>query len=419
VGTDVGTTAAMAATGWLWWSFCRRPQWRGWILVVVAAGAAHLCKFTAVMLWPVMLAMAIPFALSAPRREKWRLAGAWIAALLAVVVILNALYGFRGTGRAISSFDFSSHLMRRAQENLPAWFPSPLPRLVLLGFDAQKTDTEGGYTGFLFGEIYTGSRWYFYPAAMLCKSPVAMLLLAAAALASTLTRRRDAESIPAVGEWSVFLGGAIFVLGVVCLSDLNIGTRYLLPAFPFTFILVSRIWSIERRATERKPAMLPYLRDGLLAMLAIETLFVCPRFLTFVNFAVGGPSNGWRLLSDSDFDWGQGLIDLRSWMDQHNVPSVALAYFGYVDPAAYGIRFQPIIAPGKEQYVAVSSYFLDGLENRMVTAVNRRAIVGLPYYKTLQEKPPIGVAGHTIFIYSRDEIESAAEESAIRGTGAP
>jgi len=147
-----------------------------------------------------------------------------------------------------------------------------------------------------------------------------------------------------------------------------------------------------------------------LALLAVETLLVCPRFLTFVNFAVGGPSNGWRLLSDSDFDWGQGLIDLRRWMNDHQVHSVALAYFGYVDPAAYGIQFSPIIHPGKNKYVAVSSYFLDGMENRAVTGRNQRAVVGLPYGRQLQAKAPIAVVGHTIFIYSADEMEGAALE---------
>ena len=116
------------------------------------------------------------------------------------------------------------------------------------------------------------------------------------------------------------------------------------------------------------------------------------RFLTFVNFAVGGPSNGWRLLSDSDFDWGQGLIDLRNWMNDQRVSSVALAYFGFVDPEAYGINFTPIIHPGKERYIAVSSYFLDGLENRIVTGRNshgeiERACLRLRYFKLQRRRP--------------------------------
>jgi hypothetical protein len=181
--------------------------------------------------------------------------------------------------------------------------------------------------------------------------------------------------------------------------------------FPLVFILISRLWSIDPVPIKQRPrAIMPYLRDALLALLAIETLLVCPRFLTFVNFAVGGPANGWRLLSDSDFDWGQGLIDLRHWMEDHNVHRVALGYFGYIDPAVYGIQFNPINHPGKNQYVAVSSYFLDGMQNRAVTARNQRSVIGLPYGRQLQAKTPIAVAGHTIFIYSADAVEAAALE---------
>jgi hypothetical protein len=197
-------------------------------------------------------------------------------------------------------------------------------------------------------------------------------------------------------------------------------TRYLLPGFPLALILISRIWSVPRRGSREIRPLLPYLRDGLLALLAIETLWVCPRFLTFVNFAVGGASNGWRLLSDSDYDWGQGLIDLHNWMRDQNVPEITLAYFGHVDPKVYGIQFYPIIHPGNSQsvkLVGVSAYFLDGLINRVVTGQDPqtgkilRADVGLSYFKELQTKTPVAVVGNTIFIYRYADIESAAMES--------
>jgi hypothetical protein len=279
----------------------------------------------------------------------------------------------------------------------------------MLGLDAQKTDTQGGkYQGFLFGEIYRGARWIYFPAAMLCKLPIAMLLLAAAAAASKLAIRGSAPPARGAGERSLFYGLVVFALGVLMLGDLNIGTRYLLPAFPLAIILISRIWSIDRPAASKTHSLMPYLRDALLVVLGIETLWVCPRFLTFVNFAVGGPSNGWRLLTDSDYDWGQGLIDLRQWMAQQQVPSVALAYFGYVDPRAYGVHFTPLIHPGDARFVAISSYFVDGLANRIPLGNGKHQWIELPYYRELQTRAPLAVLGHTIFIYSYADVESAA-----------
>jgi hypothetical protein len=212
-------------------------------------------------------------------------------------------------------------------------------------------------------------------------------------------------------ERSMLESGCIYAAGVFLLSDVNIGVRYLLPTFPFAMILISRLWA-DISASGSK--ILHWGRNGLAALAILEALWVCPRFLTFINFTAGGPAEGWHLLTDSDFDWGQGLIDLRKWMRRNSVPSVTLAYFGLVDPAVYGVRCTPITKPGDEQFVAVSSYYLNGLENRMVTGPHQRAYIRLKYYRTLQTKQPAAVVGNTIFIYRRQVIEMAAAEAKLQ-----
>jgi hypothetical protein len=406
--TDVGTSTAILAAAWLWWRFCRSPSLGKWALALLAVIAAHLCKYTALLLWPMMLAMILPLASGSPRLG--RLILAWLGLGAATVLVLNVLYGFAGTGQGLGAFHFSSNLMNRVQRRLPAHLPVLLPRLWVEGLDAQKTDTEGGYQGFLFGQMYSGNRWYYYPAALACKLPVSVLVLGAATLFSLLLGparlwrggRRD--------ERAMLEAGLVFAAGVFFLSDLNLGVRYLLPAFSFAIILISRLWAPGLREAGRP---LRWGRNGLLAIAVLEALWVCPRFLSFVNFAAGGPSAGWHLLTDSDFDWGQGLIDLRKWMRRNSVPSVTLAYFGLVDPGVYGVRFTPITKPDDEQFVAVSSYYLNGLTNRMVIGPNRRAFIQLKYYRTLQTKPPAAVVGDTIFIYPRQVIELAAAEAGL------
>jgi hypothetical protein len=417
VTTDIGTSTAILAASWFWWRFCRTPSWSRWVLACLAVLAAHLCKFTAVLLWPMLLAMVVPFIHWRSAGRRWLLPGAWVLTGLTTLVLINAEYGFRGTGAALGSIPFASNFMQRVQHALPAGLPSPLPKLYIQGFDAQKSDTEGGYQGFLFGQIYKGSKWYFFPAALLCKLPIAMLLLLAAAVASKLEAPGTAPPARGAGERSLFFALVVFGTGVVVLGDLNIGTRYLLPAFPMAIILISRLWAVDRHPSAKTRSLLPYLRDALLVMLAVETLWVCPRFLTFVNFAVGGPSNGWRLISDSDYDWGQGLIDLHDWMKDQQVPTVALAYFGFADPKAYGINYTPLIHPGDARYVAVSSYFLDGLVNRIPVSSGARAWVGFPFFRQLQSKPPLSVVGNTIFIYSVVDVESAAKEPPMTPAG--
>jgi len=54
------------------------------------------------------------------------------------------------------------------------------------------------------------------------------------------------------------------------------------------------------------------------------------------------PANSWRYLTDSNLDWGQGLIALREYEFQHPSEQLHLAYFGSVNPALYGVRATPL-----------------------------------------------------------------------------
>ena len=143
-----------------------------------------------------------------------------------------------------------------------------------------------------------------------------------------------------------------------------------------------------------------------------------------MNVAAGGTTNGWRVLNNSDFDWGQGLIDLRNWMGENQVQTVQLAYFGYVDPKVYGVEYVPFTARSDAQIFAFSSYFLDGLQHRILVGSESREWIELRFYRELQKKKPIAVVGNTIFVYSRVDVESAVSEylsaaaQAQRGTRA-
>jgi hypothetical protein len=190
----------------------------------------------------------------------------------------------------------------------------------------------------------------------------------------------------------------------------NIGTRYLLPAFPLAAILISSLW--DANASMR--AGMRYLRNGLLLLAIVESLAVAPRFLSFINIAAGGSDNGYKLLTDSDFDWGQSLPDLRRWMKANQVPRVTLAYFGLIDPKIYGVDYTPLVDRDKiDPYIAFSSYYVDGLANRMVIGPNARVRIHIFYSRALQNRTPVAIVGHTILIYRRDDVLSAALEGEV------
>jgi hypothetical protein len=123
------------------------------------------------------------------------------------------------------------------------------------------------------------------------------------------------------------------------LTDINLGLRYVLPIFPFWFVLVSRA-----------AALFEPRRLGLAAVIIVPLVWnitrcgwIHPDHLAHFNEMVGGPKNGYRHLIDSNLDWGQDLLKLQAWLKKNRPGErVGLAYFGNVDPSILADSGRPI-----------------------------------------------------------------------------
>jgi hypothetical protein len=198
------------------------------------------------------------------------------------------------------------------------------------------------------------------------------------------------------------------------LAHVNIGVRYVLPAYPFAILLIAGLWR-DDFVTTRSPKRLSTARLALLSLFVGESLWHCPRFMSFINFAAGGTERGWRIVNDSNFDWGQGLLDLKRWQDEHGNPKMALMYFGRVEPSIYGVAGPPITsARGDEPFLAVSTYFLAGMSHRLTTPEGPTDFLSLPYAGELRREPPFDRAGPTVYIYTTGAAAAAADEARRR-----
>jgi hypothetical protein len=131
---------------------------------------------------------------------------------------------------------------------------------------------------------------------------------------------------------------------------------------------------------------------------------IFPHYLTFFNELAGGPSNGYKVLVDSNLDWGQDLIRLRKYMTEQNIPSVKLSYHGTADPAAYGVVYEPLPSYPYNQWAGdtVPDILLNPPSG--VYAISANNLQGLRFknhdlYATFRERKPDAVVGHSIFIY--------------------
>ena len=117
-------------------------------------------------------------------------------------------------------------------------------------------------------------------------------------------------------------------------SGMNLGIRHILPIFPYLIVLAALSASrLSRRSRFAFAAIIV-----LILAHAASSLRAYPNYLTYSNEAVGGPQNSYRVMSNSDVDWGQGLIQASTYLSAHRVTD---CWFAYRTPlfnlAKYGI----------------------------------------------------------------------------------
>ncbi len=174
--------------------------------------------------------------------------------------------------------------------------------------------------------------------------------------------------------------------------------RYVLPAFPFAFVWISKV-ARAIDLSERKIASLAALA---LAWSVASSTWVYPHSLSHFNELVGGPKGGPNHLAESNADWGQDLLYLRDWLEAH--PNARPLYLAYVvpwmDPRLLGIAYAPapVIPRLLESDLARSLPGLGPQPGWYAVSVgmlySRRA-----EYAYLLRSKPVAMAGYSIWVY--------------------
>ncbi|MDD5099248.1 MAG: hypothetical protein PHP35_02810, partial [Candidatus Colwellbacteria bacterium] len=69
--------------------------------------------------------------------------------------------------------------------------------------------------------------------------------------------------------------------------------------------------------------------------LGVETAIVTPNYLSYFNEIGGGTKKGYENAVDSNYDWGQDLKRLSSFVKENNINKIAVDYFGGGNPKYY------------------------------------------------------------------------------------
>jgi 4-amino-4-deoxy-L-arabinose transferase-like glycosyltransferase len=199
---------------------------------------------------------------------------------------------------------------------------------------------QNGHQTFLFGKSGFTQKLWFQPALALLKWPPIILLLFFCGVFLLATRRVR----PKTDLLVLLLFPATFLLFQMVMSRISTGERHFLAVYPFVLLICGATWEwarnrgepVEGRSSQPKRPLVWLL---VLAVLlnAADVLRYAPGYLSYCNVLIPNRKS-YKYFSDSNLDWGQGLIALRQYQDQHPSEQIWLAYFGNVEPAVYGIQ---------------------------------------------------------------------------------
>lgn len=315
------------------------PSWGQTALLGGALGLLLLAKFYT----PPMFLLAVGwvlvlkskgFALN-PREWNW---GKTAGAVAIAFLLLWAGYFFHVSHLSIRNGELTATFPHRDEPivkkvHSPINFSIPVPAGEYLeGLRTVAFHNHRGHRSYFLGQVSEKGGWKsYYPVVMFLKWPtVVLVLLFVAGVLTGLRKLRLPENALVMASFpGVFLAFAI-------LSKIDIGDRHILPLYPFALLFCGSLWNMALR----RRILLAALLVALLVH-AVDSVRYAPGYISYFNLFVK-QDQGYKFLSDSNVDWGQGLLALKQYEDQHPGQTIHLAYWGSIDPRLYGVHAVPL-----------------------------------------------------------------------------
>jgi hypothetical protein len=378
VHTDVGCAAFAVLFLFTLWTYLQHPSAMGRLVCGLALGAALSAKFSALALLPVAGVLLLTAALL-PIRASERYPTRWRRLLTC--------------GLDLIAITFVAGLVVQA-----TYLFSSDPFLYWKGMKQINADHAVGYSGIVGGRLVLNSRVYFL-IAYLVKEPIAGIILFVLG-AVTLVR---SKKLTALDKLFVVVPDGVMFLAYSFLAD-PFGIRYIIPVLTFAYLIAGVGMASLLQAKQR---WMRIAAAVLAAWIVAAAIGIYPDHLAYFNEAAclqdpgkigldGGSRCGPMWLDDSNVDWGQGLAQLKAWLDKYaEGRTVRLAYFGSFPPEFYGIAYERL--PDQALAVPDPPTGLVVVSSHLVARAPAVADdIGLTAGSWLRNVTPRAVIGHSL-----------------------
>ncbi|HEX8160848.1 MAG TPA: glycosyltransferase family 39 protein [Pyrinomonadaceae bacterium] len=386
------------------------PTWRRALLTGLAAGLGVVAKFSMLLAAPVLAAAFVALLWRAPRdgRTRTALTGHACVAALALLFVVHAAYSF--DLRPLAGPDVHLIGLLYPENVAPvaravAALARVLPADFVLGVLWQIHHNAEGHPASLLGMYSRTGWWYYFPVAFALKTTLPFLLLSLTSLAwagRELFAKRDARFLWLLAPVAVYTA-------FVMTSRINIGVRYMLPAYPFLFALSGALLERLARAPRLRRAGLA-LAAALLAWHGFEAARAYPDYVPYMNQLASGRPH-WRLLSDSNVEWGDDVRGMADYLKARGETRVRGALLGgFLTPPYYGLDYADMTVLSDDRlphtrYVAVGASYLNGSSAEMAKPAGRTFTDAemINFFDAYRRREPEAVIGGSIYLFREGE----------------
>jgi hypothetical protein len=354
INTDLGVTLFLFIGTYFWSKYLksasRRASWFNFLLTSLFFGLAFASKFTSVIFVPILAILAIVKLFLDKDARNW---GKYLFGFIGVgmigFMIVWATYGFSLATAPVPIGSFSENVRMWANYNIPTVVngifdhlrPFLIPADFFKGFVLVARHALGGHAAFLLGKTSAQGWWYYFFVAIFYKTPLAFFVFLG--LAIIFYKKIRAKDI--FDELILILVPVLYLL-MSLNSKADLGVRHVLPIFPFLVVFAAKSVNLTDFQNFKK-SLWPAVGFGaLVSWYLISSLSAYPNFLSYFNEAAGGSDGGYKILSDSNLDWGQDIYRIKDYIDNHPKARIGLTYpwDGDAALAYYGLKY-PLVRP--------------------------------------------------------------------------
>ncbi len=344
VTTDIAAAFGFVVAAHYFAKALEKLSWRSIIYAALGLALAQLLKFSAILLFPAFFILIMIKAIMERKNGGfWRKLAVyfkpflWICLISVLFVWIVYIPFVWKTPAGIEHKLIETNLTSDPQTQIFRTFlhhfeNNTITRALghyILGIFLVIARVGGGNKTFVLGHLSDYSISWYFPVAWLLKTPVTIILFVLASVATIILKwPKDKEKKWLLG---VILTPIILYWAVTLKGQLDIGIRHLMPTVPFVLLLIG--YFLQPVINGKKVWQKAIIGFLILYMIG-STLYNYPNFIAYFN-EFTPKDQRYQRLDDSSLDWGQDLLRLKKYVDDNNIKSIKVDYFGGSVPSYY------------------------------------------------------------------------------------